>query len=160
MSTRIPTTILAALALGAAALPAAAEAAHAKGSAYRGKTRAGDPISFTVTRSRVTKLSAFVPTVCLPTHGTPRPGTDAFDPPGAFRIGLTENVTAKRYNSMGSTSDVTKHFSITTKRDRVGRMTGKLHVDYSFLQVLYTYPISGLPYICTGDTTFQLAPRR
>jgi hypothetical protein len=153
MSTRI-FTILAALALGAAVLPTAAEAGHTKGVTYAGKTRAGDPISLVLTGTRISHLSAYVPTVCLPTHGTPRSGTDPFDPPGSFRLGRTQKVTAKRPNALGVTSDVTKHFLITTKRTRAGHITGKLHVDYSFLQILYTYPISAVPYVCTGDTTF------
>jgi hypothetical protein len=25
--------------------------------------------------------------------------------------------------------------------------------------ILYTYPISARPYVCTGDTTFKIAPK-
>src|SRR5690349_11486110 len=101
-------TILGSLSLAAAALPAAASAAdsvpakqdpaaRAPGAApdrarpvtYRGKTHAGDPISFKLAGSRVTGLSAYVPTVCLATDGLPLSGTDPFDPPGSFRIGRT-----------------------------------------------------------------------
>ena len=156
MTTRTP-TILAALALGAAALPAAA---GAKATAYHGKTRDGDPISFKISGSRISNLSAFVPTLCLPTEGLPLSGTDPFDPPGTFRVGRTTQVTAKRPNAIWDTSDVTKNFSVSAKRSRTGRVTGKLHVDYSFLQLVWTYPMSSRPYVCTGDTTFKLMPRR
>jgi hypothetical protein len=125
---------------------------------YHGKTHAGDPISFKVTGSRVSGLSAFVPTVCLATDGLPLSGTDPFDPPGSFRIGRTGKATAKRDNAIWNTSKVTKHFRVTLKRQRSGVLSGKLHVDYSFLQILFTYPISSRPYVCSGDTTFRLRP--
>ena len=127
---------------------------------YRGKTRAGDPISFTLSGARITHLSAFAPALCLPTHGTPLSGTDPFDPPGGFKVGTTSKVTAKRYNEIWHTADVTKNFFVTTKRDRSGRIIGRLHVDYSFLMIIYSYPISSRPYVCTGDTTFKLAPAK
>lgn len=127
---------------------------------YRGKTREGNAISFTVAGSRVTHLSAYVPTLCLPTEGAPLSGADPFDPPGRFRVGTTGKATAKRHNAIWNSADVTKNFAVTTKRNRTGRISGKLHVDYSFLMILYTYPISSRPYVCTGDTTFQLpAPK-
>jgi hypothetical protein len=137
-----------------------AVAARSKPVSYRGKTRDGDPISFRVAAGRISRLSAYVPTVCLAAHGLPMSGTDPFDPPGSFRIGHTDKVKAKRPNAIWNTSDVTKNFVVTSKRDRAGRITGKLHVDYSFLQLLYTYPISARPYVCSGDTTFHLSPGR
>ncbi|MGZ4168060.1 MAG: hypothetical protein ACXVRM_11585 [Solirubrobacteraceae bacterium] len=156
MSTRIR-ALVTMLACAAAALPAAAQAQA--GVAYKGRTRDGGPISFTLSGSRITKLSAYVPTLCLATEGTPLSGTDPFDPSGSFRVGRTDKVTVKRHNAMWNTSDVTKNFFVTARRDRGDRITGKLHVDYSFLMILYTYPISARPYVCTGDTTFRLAPR-
>lgn len=127
---------------------------------YHGTTRAGDPISFRASGSRVRGLSAYVPTVCLATDGVPLSGTDPFDPPGSFRIGRTGKATAKRDNAIWDTSKVTKHFRVTLKRQRSGGVSGKLHVDYSFLQILFTYPISSRPYVCSGDTTFRLkAPK-
>jgi hypothetical protein len=141
----------------AAALPAAAQAKP--GVAYKGNTRDGGQISFTLSGSRITKLTAYVPTLCLATEGTPLSGTDPFDPSGSFRIGRTDKVTVKRHNALWNTSDVMKNFFVTAKRDRGSRISGKLHVDYSFLMILYTYPISSRPYVCTGDTTFRLTPR-
>ncbi|MFL5862739.1 MAG: hypothetical protein ACJ780_18500 [Solirubrobacteraceae bacterium] len=156
MSSRIR-TLVTILACAASALPAAAQANAAV--AYKGKTRNGSPISFTVSGSRITKLTAYVPTLCLATEGTPLSGTDPFDPSGSFRVGHTDKSTVKRANAIWNTSDVTKNFFVSAKRDRGNRISGKLHVDYSFLMLLYTYPMSARPYVCTGDTTFRLAPR-
>src|SRR5436305_9131735 len=155
MSHRIR-TLATMLACAAAAVPAAAQAKA--GVAYMGKTRDGSPISFTLSGSRITKLTAYVPTLCL-AEGTPLSGTDPFDPSGSFRVGRTDKVTVKRPNAIWNTSNVTKNFFVTAKRGRGNRITGKLHVDYSFLMLLYTYPMSARPYVCTGDTTFRLAPR-
>jgi hypothetical protein len=156
MSKRIAKIVTAA-ALGAAVLPATASA---KRVSYTGKTRDGDPISFKVAGSRISKLSAYVPTLCLATEGMPMSGTDPFDPPGTFKLGRTTKVSAKRDNAIWNTNLVTKNFFVTTKRGRAGQISGKLHVDYSFLEILFTYPISARPYVCSGDTTFHLAPRR
>jgi len=158
MSSRI-STALSVLALGAAALPATA-LGHAKSHAYSGKTRNGDPISFTVSGSRIKHLKAYVPTLCLATEGLPMSGTDPFDPPGSFPVGKAGKAKAKRPNAIWNTSDVTKNFVVKSKRDRHGRVSGKLHVDYSFLELIWTYPISSRPYVCTGDTTFHLSPKK
>jgi hypothetical protein len=90
-STRFGAGALAAAGLASAMFPGASLArcasthhphATARSAAvvkYRGKTRAGDPISFTLSGSRLTHLSAFVPTLCLPISGTrfrvPTPST-------------------------------------------------------------------------------------
>jgi hypothetical protein len=155
---RLTTSALAAACVLAGAAPAAMAKIH--GISYSGKTRMGDPISFTLSGSKITKLKAYVPTLCLPTSGLPLSGTDAFDPPGSFQLGRTGKAKAKRYNYIWHTSDVTKNFAVSTKRGRGGVITGKLHSDYSFLMILYSYPISARPYVCTGDTTFRIAPRR
>lgn len=150
--------IFGAISMMAGAIPAIA-AAQDRPVRYQGKTRAGDPISFKLLGSKLTHLSAYVPTVCLATHGLPLSGTDPFDPPGTFPLGRTGKAKAKRPNAIWNTSDVTKNFRVTTKRGKAGRISGKLHVDYSFLQLLFTYPISSRPYVCSGDTTFHLTPR-
>jgi hypothetical protein len=67
-------------------------------------------------------------------------------------------VTAKRHNALWNTSVVTKYFTVTTRRGSGGVITGRLHSRFSFLRLLFTYPISSEPYFCTGDTTFQLRP--
>jgi hypothetical protein len=143
----------------ASALALTAPGALARSTKYVGKTREGDPISFKLSGSKITQVKAYVPTLCLATEGLPLSGTDAFDPPGSFRLGATGKAAAKRTNAIWNTADVTKNFVIKTKRGRHGVISGKLHSDFSFLMILYTYPISARPYVCTGDTTFKIAPK-
>lgn len=153
----------AAAAAASACLAAASPAAMAKshGVTYAGKTRDGDPISFMLLNgSKVTKLKGYVPTLCGSTEGFPMHGTDPFDPPGSFPLGRTTKVTAKRPNAIWNTSDVTKNFVISFKRGRKGAYTMKLHVDYSFLFIVYSYPISSRPYVCTGDSQATFVPVR
>lgn len=143
----------------ASALALTAPGALARSTKYVGKTRAGDPISFKLSGSEISRVKAYVPTLCLATEGTPPSGTDPFDPPGSFRVGTHGKAAAKRPNAIWNTADVTKNFEITTKRGRHGVISGKLHSDFSFLMILYTYPISARPYVCTGDTTFKIVPK-
>jgi hypothetical protein len=166
LSRNLKAGVLGAACLGAA-VPATAAAQrhpHAQAAAhtvkYSGKTRHGDPISFTLTGSRIAKVKAYAPTLCLPTHGLTLTGTDAFDPPGSFVLGRTGKATAKRHNSMWDTSDVTKNFTLATKRTGKGRISGSVHADFSFLMLVWTYPMSARPYVCTGDTTFTVKPQR
>jgi hypothetical protein len=160
MTMRIPRHLITcAFAAGLVAAGAAPVAiAKSPGINYAGKTNSGDPISFTLVGSRLTK--AYVPTVCGTSDpdGTPLSGTDPFDPPGAFSLKRTTHVTAKRPNAIWNTSDVTKDFVISFNHGRHGVITGKLHSDYSFLMIVYSYPISSRPYVCTGDTTFTFKP--
>jgi hypothetical protein len=158
---------LTAVALSAACMTAlAAPVALAKshGVTYAGKTRDGDPVSFTlVGNSKITKLKAYVPTLCGSTQGFPMHGTDPFDPPGAFPLSKTTKVTAKRPNAIWRTADVTKNFKVSFKRGRHNLITGTLHSDFSFLFIDFgSYPISSHPYVCTGDTkiTFYLPTKR
>src|SRR5690349_17548187 len=152
------TAALATAAVAVAAAPAAT--ARVRGINYAGKTRDGDPASFTlVGNSKITNLKAYVPTLCGSTQGFPMHGTDPFDPPGAFPLSKTTKVTAKRPNAIWRTADVTKNFRISFKRGRHGLVTGTLHSDFSFLFIDFgSYPISSHPYVCTGDTkiTFYL----
>ena len=77
--------LLATATLAAAAAPAAS--AKSRGVTYAGKTRDGDPASFTLVRnSKITNLKTYVPTLCGSTQGFPMHGTDPFDPPGAFSL--------------------------------------------------------------------------
>lgn len=124
---------------------------------YAGKTRDGDPISFTLTGSKISKLKAYVPVLCGASDpdGFPMHGSDPFDPPGSFPLSRTTKVIVKRPNAIWSTSDVTKNFTVSFKRGHGGVITGKLHSDFSFVMIVYSYPISSRPYVCTGDTTFK-----
>lgn len=62
--------------------------------------------------------------------------------PGSFALGHTTQRTAKRENAIWNTNTVTKHFVVNVKRRRRGVVTGKLHVGYSFLMIVWSYPIS------------------
>jgi hypothetical protein len=132
--------------------------ANAKTAHYSGKTRDGDPISFTVRGSKLSHLRAYVPTLCGTSDagGTPLHGSGPFDPPGAFAFGHKTQRKAERENTIWNTNTVTKNFVVSVKRGRNGVIAGKLHVDYSFLMILATYPISSRPYVCTGDSAFKL----
>ncbi len=154
-------TLIASAAAAGCVLAGAAPGAMAKShnAYYSGKTRDGDPISFTlVNGSKVTNLKAYVPTLCGSTQGFPMHGTDPFDPPGSFPLSKTTKVKAKRPNAIWNTSDVTKNFVVSFKRGRKGVYTLKLHVDYSFLMIVYSYPISSRPYVCTGDSQGTFKP--
>lgn len=136
-----------------------AAVAQAKPVHYSGQTRAGDPISFTVKKGKISHLEAYVPAVCGATTGGTLSGTSAFDPSGSFRIGHKKTVHGKRDNQLGSTSQITKYFKVDSHRHKHGRISGSLNSSFSFLQVLYTYPISSKSYVCRGDTTFNLHPK-
>jgi hypothetical protein len=137
---------------------AGASVAQAKPVHYSGKTRDGDPISFTVKKGKISHLKAYVPTTCGGTDGGTRTGTSAFDPSGTFRIGHKKMVKGTRENELGVTSDITKYFKVSSHRHKHGRISGSLNSSFSFLQVLYTYPISSEAFVCRGDTKFNLRP--
>ncbi len=139
----------------------AAPAAMAKRINYAGKTRDGDQMSFTLVGNKLTKIKTYVPTLCGSTDGFPMNGSDPFDPPGSFPLFKTTKVTARRPNAIWNTSDVTKNFVVSFKRGRHNVITGTLHSDFSFLYLVYSYPITSRPYVCTGDTkfTFRLPAR-
>jgi hypothetical protein len=158
------TTVALAAACAVAGITPASAAARTHGVNYAGKTRDGDPMSFTlVGSSKITNVKAYVPTLCGSTQGFPMHGTDPFDPPGSFPLTKTTKVTAKRPNAIWNTADVTKNFAVSFKRGRHNIITGTLHSDFSFLFINFgSYPISSRPYVCTGDTkfTFQLPKKR
>jgi len=142
--------------IAASAAPSAL--ANSKSTRYTGKTRDGDPISLVLSGSKVSRLKAYVPTLCGTSDagGLPLTGSDPFDPPGSFPLGTRTQRKAKRENAIWNTNTVTKNFVVRIKRGRHGVITGRLHVDYSFLMLVYSDPISARPYVCTGDSTFSL----
>jgi hypothetical protein len=123
---------------------------------YTGSTRDGEPISFVLSGSTLSRLTTYVPTLCGTSDGdgTPLSGADPFDPPGTFALGHSTHRTAQRENAMWNTNTVTKNFTVSVRRGPHGAISGRLHVDYSFLMLVYSDPISSRPYVCTGDTTF------
>lgn len=158
LTRRLTLSALAAAAIAAGAAPTA----MAKGLNYSGTTRDGDPMSFTLVGKKLTHIKAYVPTLCGSTDGQPMHGTDPFDPPGSFPLFRTTKVTATRPNAIWNTNVVTKNFVVSFKRGRHNVVTGTLHSDFSFLYLVYSYPITSRPYVCTGDTkfTFRLPAKR
>ena len=63
----------------------AAPAAMAKRVKYAGKTRDGDPMSFTLVGDKLTNLKAYVPTLCGSTEGVPSTAPIRSTRPGRSR---------------------------------------------------------------------------
>ena len=146
----LPASLLcAALALGAAG-PASAKT-------YEGETAGGYAISFKANGSKVSKLEATVPAVCVPVgSGTARAGGELFQPPGSFAYGRTTKTKALQQPAM-HTSEVTKNYHVTVKRTRRG-VAGKLHVNFSYQSLTFdVFGNMGLqPWICQGHDTFKV----
>ena len=140
-----------------AAVPAVA---GAKPVTYKGKTAGGHRITFKREGKRVWYISTMIPTICLPTNRVgekPISGAEIFTPPG-YEI-VNRKVTfedlqkpAMYYN------DVTKHYEVSLKKGKRGKLTGKLHLTFSF--IIPTYPMpSMIIYSCVGNTKFSAKPR-
>ena len=136
--------------------------ADAKPAPYAGTTSAGDPISFTVSGGAVAHLSTSTPMSCVPTSGTPRAGTDRFEPAGSFPLGRT--TTARTDGPVESAThhdEVTKHLRVTVRRAKGRAITGVLHQNYSFETLTYTWGggLAPLPWVCQGDVQFRVRTR-
>jgi hypothetical protein len=145
--------LTAALAAALILVPAAA----AKPVRYSGTTNAGDRIGFVVNGGKVSAIRTFTPTSCVPTGGTPRAGTDFFEPPGAFPIGRTTKVqTPEPVESAMHYDKVSKWFHVTLTRGKRGAISGKLHQNYAF-ESLTSDSWSGvglIGWVCQGDARF------
>ena len=149
-------------ALTAATLLSAAARADAKPVRYAGTTSAGDPISFTVSAGAVAHLNTSTPISCVPTSGTPRAGTDRFEPAGSFPLGRTTTAQTDRpVDSAMHYNQVTKHFRVTVRRTKGQAVTGVLHQNYSFETLTYAWGggLALLPWICQGDAKFRARSR-
>ena len=148
--------IAAALAL-VAAVPAAADAKPVN---YKGKTAGGHTITFKRAGKKVWWISTMIPTVCLPTNrvgSPPRSGAEIFTPPGYEIVGRKVTFEDLQKPAMHY-SDVTKHYEITLKKGRRGKLTGKLHLTFSFIVPTFPMPTM-IYYSCVGKTTFSAKPR-
>lgn len=147
----------------ALAVAVAAPAAAAKPVNYAGKTKTGDKVTFKLAGSKITNLKAMLPTICLPTSGNPRSGTDFFEPPGGFPLGKETKVeTPEPVDSAMHYNKVSKWFHVTPSGvGKKGVIKGKLHMNFSFdtlgVDTWGSYHLQ--PYICTGDGSFTAAPR-
>jgi hypothetical protein len=147
--------VAAALAI-VAAIPAAAQA---KVINYKGKTSGGHQITFKREGKRVWYISTLIPTVCLPTNRVGErsiTGAEYFTPPGYEIVG--RKVTFKDLQPAALYyNDVTKHYEITLKKGKKGKLRGKLHLSQSF--IIPTFPMPTMIYYsCVGKATFTAKP--
>jgi hypothetical protein len=147
-----------------AALAVAAAPAGAKSVAYKGKTKAGNTITFTRDGSKIKNVQSMVPTICMSSTGGTggsSAGGDPYKPPGAYVLGQTVKRKALQRTPFYP-SEVTKNYTLTTKPGRNGKVTGKLDENFSY-SILGIDPFSGNSYIriflCRGVTTFTAAPK-
>ena len=137
-----------ALAAAAAALLPASAGAAPKVLHYKGKTREGTKISFTVKNGWLDGLDTLLPTTCITAQGaTPKVTFTWWAIPYKFRLGAAAKVDY---------GDPTTHYHITSHRSGK-RVSGKLSVNFSQLgtdgwgdYILYE---------CLGTANFSLAGR-
>jgi hypothetical protein len=152
---RIPKLLLAVLAL----LAVAAAPASARSIRYRGKTRAGNTITFTRVGNKVKNVRSGVPVTCLSINrvGMSRSGVDYWLMPQAARIGRTNTVTGLMMTALYY-SPVTLTAKTTLHLGRRGRITGKLEETFAYAIPTYPIPLT-IDYGCRGVTTFSARPR-
>ena len=149
----------ASIALAVAAGLALAAPAAAKPVTYAGKTSGGTKITFKYAGGTARGVSTLLPVTCVATSGTPKAGMDLYAPPMAFAVGKGEQrASAGEQPTAMYSSPVTKNYRFTGKRKRSGTITGKLHMNFSYLTIGYDF--SAIPWICQGDGTFTAKPVR
>jgi hypothetical protein len=152
----------AALAAAVAVLLAvAASPALAKPVAYSGITTGGNQITFKRTGSSVQGLSTMVPTTCVPagSGAAPRAGAELYEPPARLPLGREVSLSALQEPTMHY-SEVTKNYRFTARKRRNGAITGRLHVNFSYQTIGYSWQIVLVGYVCQGDATFKARPLR
>jgi hypothetical protein len=145
-------TAIAALALLVAAAPATAKQ---KTYYYDGKTVAGESLAFAMKGKRISDISGYISTTCVPTSGTPIVRTGEFNPPGSFRLGRSRKVSHTEYISYWG--DVTKNYRISITKGKGRVWTAKLHVNFSYTQVIPVGDgqLDQTLYVCQGDDAFK-----
>jgi hypothetical protein len=149
-TTRIATAV-ASIALLVAAGPAAAKQ---KTYHYSGKTDSGDSMSFDLKGKRISNIHGYVPTTCVPTHGTPVSRSGEFNPPGSFKLGTTRKTSeTHRIDWWG---DTTFNHEVSSFKKKGKTYVVKLKLNFSYIQ--YLLPGGGqvdqIPYICQGSDSF------
>jgi hypothetical protein len=155
MSMRARAAAVAAAVL-ALAVPAAASA---KTVHYVGKTSGGYKITFVRKGAKIAKIRTGVPTVCVSINrvSQTQSGLELFQPEHAYRLGRTGKESSLQRPVMYY-SDVTKNYTVTTKKAKHGRITGKL--DVTFAYAIPTYPMpETIDYACHGVTHFRAKAR-
>ena len=153
---RIPTLISAVVvSLALFATPALA----AKTVNYKGKTTGGHTITFKRQGNKVWWISTMAPTICLPTNRVGAKtisGAEIFTPPGYEIVGRKVTFEDLQQPAMYY-NKVTKHYEITLRPGPKGRLTGDLHLTFSF--IIPTYPMpTMIIYGCVGNTKFTASP--
>lgn len=153
--------ILPALAIAAAASAALAGPAGAKTTTYTGKTTGGNKITLKVSGTKVTKIDTMLPSTCVATTGVPRAGADFYRPPGAFTLNGVKQKASELQESAMHYAEVTKNYHFTARRRNARTISGKLHMNFSFLTLSFnTWGTPGtIPWICQGDGTFTARAR-
>ena len=151
------------VALGAVALLAPTAPAMGKTLTYKGKTKGGHTITFKRNGKKVWYIYTAVPTVCLSYNrpgAKPISGAEEFNPPGPQIVGKKGTWKYLQKPSLYY-NKVTKHYEVTINksRSRKGKLTGKLHLTFSFMYPTYPIPLT-INYGCVGKTTFSAKPKR
>lgn len=124
---------------------------------YKGKTKGGNSITFTLKGAQAKKIRTIVPTLCLETTGnySSRAGGELFQPEKAGRVGKTVKSKSLQGAALNSGAEATKSYEVRLKK-RGKVVSGKLKLNFSFLVPdLYGARI----FICSGSTTFKANPR-
>jgi hypothetical protein len=151
-------TLVAAAALVAAAVPAAAEAA--KRIPYKGKTNAGQKVTFKFGGGKAHSFATGVRINCLPIQGTGTPNV-AVEPWTAnwIKVPLKPYTVKERSKPATYYNEVEKTHTISMKRGRNGVISGSIRTHYQYL--IPKYPIGTFSiYSCLGVTTFKAKPAR
>jgi hypothetical protein len=140
-------------------LLAAAPAVAAKTVDYKGKTTGGHTITFKRQGKKVWWISTMAPTICLATNrvgAKPISGAEIFTPPGYEIVGRKVTFEDLQKPALYY-SKVTKHYEITLRPGANGKLTGDLHLTFSF--IIPTYPMPSMIYYgCVGNTKFTAKP--
>jgi hypothetical protein len=150
----------AAVAIAVVASLASAASALAKPVAYKGVSSRGYEITFVKSGKTVKNVRGMIPATCVPTVGggpAARGGTELFDPPGRLPLGREVTVSAVTQPAMHY-SKVTKNYRFSARKRAGGVITGRLHVNFSFNTVGYTYSYTLVGWVCQGDATFRARP--
>jgi hypothetical protein len=149
-------TVLAAAVAAALALTAAP--ALAKPVAYGGVTSGGHEITFKRTGKSVQAVSTYLPITCVAAGpGAPRAGAEVYEPPVRLPLGR-EVTTSALQDAVMHYSDVTKNYRFSARKRPNGTIAGRLHMNFSYQTIGYTWNLTLVGYVCQGDVTFKAKP--
>jgi hypothetical protein len=101
-----------------------------------------------------------VPTSCVAAgYGTPRAGAEIYEPPARLPLGREVSGSAVQ-DAVMHYSDVTKNYRFSARKRPNGTITGRLHLNFSYQTIGYTWNLTLVGYVCQGDATFKAKPIR